>query len=97
MPRASVVTPWRSLASLVGLLRSIRSEWECMSMKPGQIIRSAASITRPAATAEVSPRSTEMVSPSIPTLPRNQVCPVPSIILPRSINKSNIGFPPIWP
>ena len=35
MPISSVVTPWRSLISCRGSDSSTRSEWECMSMKPG--------------------------------------------------------------
>src|SRR5437016_2601370 len=31
----SVVTPWRTLLSALGLIGSVKSEWVLMSMKPG--------------------------------------------------------------
>jgi hypothetical protein len=38
-PTTSVVTPWWILLSPPGQRKSERSEWVCMSMKPGQTTR----------------------------------------------------------
>ena len=38
-PMISVVTPWRTLLSALGLIGSVKSEWVLMSMKPGATAR----------------------------------------------------------
>ena len=43
-PMISVVTPWRTLLSALGLIGSVKSEWVLMSMKPGATARPAASM-----------------------------------------------------
>ena len=40
----SVVTPWRTLLSALGLIGSVKSEWVLMSMKPGATASPAASM-----------------------------------------------------
>ena len=45
MPVTSVVTPWRTLASADGQASSAKSEWACMSMKPGATMHPVASTT----------------------------------------------------
>src|SRR5258706_439600 len=40
----SVVTPWRTLLSALGLIGRVKSEWVLMSMKPGATVRPAASM-----------------------------------------------------
>ena len=47
-PTTSSVTPWLTLAVWSGLTSSCRSEWACMSMKPGESTRPAASTVRSA-------------------------------------------------
>ena len=93
MPVASVVTPCLTLAWCSGSVMSLSSEWECMSMNPGQTTEPATSMTRPAWTWEVSPLTTVTVSPVIPRLARNQVWPVPSTIRPFRSNRSNMVSP----
>ena len=66
------------------------SEWECMSMNPGQTTHPEASMVRAASNADASPRMTVTVSPVTPTSARNHVCPVPSMTRPPDISKSNI-------
>ena len=55
LPTTSVVTPWWILLSPVGQSRSERSEWLCMSMKPGQTTRPRASTRSPAGAPARSP------------------------------------------
>ena len=44
----SVVTPWRTLLSALGLIGSVKSEWVLMSMKPGATASPVASMVLPA-------------------------------------------------
>ena len=48
-PMISVVTPWRTLLSALGLIGKVKSEWVLMSMKPGATARPAASMVFAAA------------------------------------------------
>src|SRR5579871_1795469 len=41
----SVVTPWRTLLSALGLIGSVKSEWVLMSIKPGVTASPLASMT----------------------------------------------------
>ena len=54
-PTTSVVTPWWILLSPPGQRKSERSEWVCMSMKPGQTTRPRASIRSRVGAAPRSP------------------------------------------
>lgn len=88
IPVTSVVTPWRTFDSAEGTWRSEKSEWACMSMKPGVTKQPVASTTpraspaKPGSTAATrSPRSTTSVG--------RASAPVPSRTLPPRISQSN--------
>ena len=74
----SVVTPWRTLLSALGLIGSVKSEWVLMSMKPGATARPAASmvfaagssIGEPIAAIRPSLMATSAATPALP-LPSN--------------------------
>ena len=68
-PHTSVVTPWRALLSPIGSSSIVTSEWECMSMKPGETTQPAASIRSAASAADRSPTAA-ILPPSIATSPR---------------------------
>src|SRR5215475_6162728 len=83
----SVVTPWRTLLSALGLIGRVKSEWVLMSMNPGATASPCASITRVALSprrgpiAAMRPSATAR-SPPTPGLP------VPSIRRPLRIRMS---------
>ena len=60
-------------------------------MKPGQITLSFTSMVRPAAMLSAPERTMVTASPAMPTPPRNQVWPVPSMMRPLRRNRSNIA------
>ena len=100
IPVTSVVTPWRIFASADGYARRAKSEWACMSMKPGATTRPVASMARPAS----PPRSgaiAVMRSPVSPTSARRPGLPVPSSTVPPRISQSNamarVSAPPAAP
>ena len=65
-PTTSVVTPWYTLLSPPGSSRSVLSECECMSMKPGATICPDASMTRSATASSRLPIAA-ILSPVMPT------------------------------
>src|SRR5882724_920123 len=83
----SVVTPWRTLLSALGLIGRVKSEWVLMSMKPGATARPPASITLVASVSSSAPmaamRPSRMArSPGLPA------APVPSSSRPPRIRMS---------
>ena len=88
MPVTSVVTPWRTLASAEGWARRAKSEWACMSMKPGATMHPAASTTRAASPGRAGATATTR-SPRSPTSACRPGPPVPSRTVPPRISQSN--------
>src|SRR5438045_2269522 len=85
----SVVTPWRTLLSALGLIGKVKSECVLMSMKPGVTARPSASITL------VAPCGTERPSAAIrpsrtATSPTSPGRPLPSIKVPPRIRMSQV-------
>src|SRR5262249_35643677 len=89
MPVTSVVTPCRSLDSAEGTWSREKSEWACMSMKPGVTRCPRASITRPD-----SPSSSGAMaatrSPRRPTSATWAGAPLPSTTAPPRMSQSKL-------
>ena len=92
-PPTSVVTPWEIRLSPRGKVGSEKSECVWASMKPGARHRSPASSSRVARAPFKSPMAAMRPS-RIPTSPRNQGVPEPSMILACPIRQSSISVPP---
>src|SRR5438045_2870565 len=85
----SVVTPWRTLLSALGLIGKVKSECVLMSMKPGANARPSASITLAAPSG--SERPSAAIRPSRTAMsPVSPGRPLPSIIVPPRIRMSEV-------
>src|SRR5437763_12500484 len=85
----SVVTPWRTLLSALGLIGSVKSECVLMSMKPGATARPSASITLAASSCRERPSAA--IRPSRTAIsPISPGRPLPSIKVPPRIRMSQI-------
>src|SRR5690606_20677584 len=89
----SVVIPWWTLGASSGSTKTIRSEWLCMSMNPGQTILPAASTSRPGTPSGIRPTAA-MVSPRIPTSAASPGAPDPSTTVPLRMMVSKFKAAP---
>src|ERR1700730_5137896 len=76
-PMISVVTPWRTLLSALGLIGSVKSEWVLMSMKPGATASPRASMTFAASPGGSLPMAANRPA-QMATSPGLPAAPVPS-------------------
>src|SRR6516165_8988492 len=92
LPVTTVVTPWLALAAISGVANSARSSWVCTSMKPGETILPATSISR-AFAARVTTPTAATRSPIMAMSARRLGPPRPSTTSPPRRIQSVISRP----